>query len=126
MRTDILRDRLGWIRALDYKKLILIALLSRLIFASVYDISVSTTGRDVLLPDGKFYSMYGLYISLLASGYDKDSMPADALPPDAESRGLFLDILNKEGGKFPPVKDETDLWLYFMGFIYFLFGYFLK
>ena len=102
MRTLIFRDRLGWIRGLDYKKLILIALLSRLIFASAYDIFVSTTGRDILLPDGKFYSMYGLYISLLMSGYDRDSIPEDSLPRDAESRKIFLDILEKEEGKFPP------------------------
>lgn len=90
----------------------------------MYDIFVSTTGRDVLLPDGKFYSMYGLYIAHLLSGYDKVSMPADALPPDAESRSIFLDILDKEGGRFPAVRDETDLWLYFVGFVYFIFGYF--
>lgn len=96
----------------------------RLIFASAYDIFVGVTANDVLLPDSRFYSMSGRYISCLLNGYDRESFTKDMAPPDRLSQAIFAEIVNDGGGRPPPLKSESGIYYYVIGFIYFIFGYF--
>jgi hypothetical protein len=94
------------------------------IFASAYDIYVSATDRDFLLPDSKFYSIKGRYVSLLLEGNSIGTFTRDMVPPDRMSQAIFIDTLEKEGGRFPSCKNnEGNLYSYVVGGIYFLFGY---
>lgn len=98
-----------------------------MITASVYDIFVSVTDRDFLLPDSKFYSVSGWYLTLMFSGYDRTSIPKDAVPADEESRKVFDDILYNvkwDSSHLPPVENETNLFFYIIAAIYSVFGYF--
>ena len=96
----------------------------RFIFACAYDLFVTSTDRNILLPDEKFYSMRGRYVSILLNGYDKDNFTKDMLPADRTSREIFDEILRIERGRFPPLTNETNLYSYLIGVIYFIFGYF--
>lgn len=95
----------------------------RLILASFYDIFVSVSGNDILLPDGKFYSIGGRYIAILLNGFHKDSITLDMVASDPESRRLFKDVFQKAGGSFPALDNETSVFIYLVGIIYFIFGY---
>ena len=123
MRDAVLPDRFSWLYRLDYKKLIVIAFLLRLIFASAYDIYVTITDRDVLLPDSKFYSVRGRYVDLLLQGYNKNSFTKDLLPSDTFSQEIFVEVLRVENGGLPKKANETNLYSYIVGIIYFIFGY---
>lgn len=124
MRADLSDAGAGWLNRLDYKKVIIIALLARLIFASAYDIFVSVTGLDVLLPDSKIYSMNGRYIASKYNGYRIGTFYEDMAYPDGESRAIFKNIINTEKGRLPDVNSETSIYYYIIGAIYFIFGYF--
>ena len=124
MRTDLSIAGIGRLKNLDYRKVIIIAFLARLIFASAYDIVVSSTGRDLLLPDSKFYSMNGRYIASLYNGYRPGSFQKNVALPDRESRIIFEDIVDRQRGGLPAVDSETNIYFYIIGFIYFIFGHF--
>jgi len=124
MRADVSLNRFGWLYRLDYKKLIIVAFLLRLITASTYDIYVTITGRDILLPDSKFYSVRGRYVDLLLQGYDKESVTRDLLPNDKASLDIFIDTMDLEHGKLSPIlRDSTTIFFYVVGIIYFVLGY---
>ncbi len=124
MRIAIFFDKSGWLYKLDYKKAILIALLLRVIFACSYDVYVSVTDRDFLLPDSKFYSIKGRYVSLLLEGNGIGSFTRDMVPLDQMSQAIFIDILKTEKGQFPSCKNnEGNVYSYLVGAIYFIFGY---
>src|SRR3990167_3043226 len=118
MRADISLNRTGWLRKLDYRKIILIAFLARFICAAMYDSFVSVTGNEALAPDGKFYSVRGRYIALLLSGYDSKSFTRDMVPPDWHSQYIFEDALKTEGGRIPlRLTDESTVFTYIIGII---------
>ena len=124
MRDAVLPDRFSWLYKLDHKKLIIIAFLLRLIFASAYDIFVTITDRDVLLPDSKFYSAKGRYVDLLLQGYNEKSLTNSLLPNDRIGREIFIDVLRTENGVLPNKLNETSIHAYVVGVIYFIFGYY--
>lgn len=124
MRADISLNRTGWLYKLDYRKVILIAFLARFIFASMYDGFVSVTRNEVLAPDGNFYSVRGRYVSLFLNGYSAESFTKDMIPPDKHSQYIFQDAIKNEGGRFPLHRDESTIFTYIIGLIYFIFGYF--
>lgn len=124
MRATVSFDRFGWICGLDYKKLIIIVFLLRVITASAYDIYVTLTGNDILLPDSKFYSVKGRYVDLILEGYDKDSFTKDLLPGDRISQDIFACTADEEHGILPKKKNETVVYSYILGFVYLIFGYF--
>lgn len=128
MRANLFFNKLGRILLFDRKKIIIIAILARLITASFYDAFVSITDRDFLLPDGKFYSVSGWYIALLLSGYGINCMPAEVIPAGEQEGVLFHDYIMREHklGKdgLPNLKNETNLFFYIIGILYFIFGYF--
>lgn len=124
MRTDLSFARSGWIYGLDYKKVIIVAFLLRFIFAAAYDCYVNITDRDILLPDSKFYSIKGQYIALLLKGYDPAHVTNDMIPGDERSRNIFAIIARQEKGKLPVHIDESAIFSYILGAVYFVFGYF--
>lgn len=124
MRVDISLDRFSRLRGLDYKKIIVIAFLLRIILASAYDVFVTVTDKDPLLPDSKFYSVKGRYADLLFEGYSQRSFTKDLLNNDGVSQEIFIDILKTEKGKLPLSINGTDIFAYLIGIIYFIFGYF--
>lgn len=124
MRTDISLNRFGWLYRLDYKKLIIAALLLRLIAASVYDVFVNITDKEILLPDSKAYSARGRYVDLTLQGYDKASFAKGLLPSDRISKEIFIETLRQENGGLPSRVNESNIYYYVIGFLYFIFGYF--
>ena len=124
MGTDLSVNRNSWLYRLDIRKVILIAFLARFIFAAAYDCFVTVTDKDILLPDSKFYSVRGRYISLLFSGYNKNTLSGELVPGDKHSQYIFADALAKEGGKLPIHPDESTVFTYIVGLIYLIFGYF--
>jgi hypothetical protein len=124
MRTDLYLDRRGWLYTLDYRKVIIIAFLVRVIAASMYDAFVLLTDRDILLPDSKFYSTQGRYIAFLLNGNTNESLTMDILPKDPVARRIFYEAAYTAGGRLPPVTNETALYIYIIGLIYLVFGYF--
>lgn len=108
---------------MDYKKIIVIAFALRVILASAYDIFVTVTDKDFLLPDSKFYSVKGRYADLLFEGYGQKSFTKDLLNSDRASQDIFIDILRSEKGKLPLDINETNIFAYIIGVIYFVFGY---
>ena len=108
---------------MDYKKLIVIAFLLRLIFASAYDIFVTVTDKDFLLPDSKFYSARGRYVDLLLQGYSKKSITRDLLPNDSVGQEVFVEVLRAGNGSLPKELNDTNIYAYIVGIIYFIFGY---
>jgi len=82
------------------------------------------THKDPLLPDTIFYSAYGRYVSFLLQGYDKESFSSGMVPKEAEERAIFLGAVQKEKGKFPAPVNDAYLWLYIIGAIFLIFGYF--
>lgn len=123
MRTDISVNRFGWLYRLDYKKLIVVVFLLRLILASAYDIFVTITDNDVILPDSKFYSMKGRYIDLLLQGHNSGSFTRDLLPNDKISLQIFVDVIDIEKSELPTRFHEANIYCYIVGLIYFIFGY---
>jgi hypothetical protein len=123
MRADISIDRSGWLYRLDYKKLIIIVFLLRLITASAYDIFVNMNGRDILLPDSKFYSLRGRYVDLVLQGHDRASFTKDMLPGDRVGNEMFIDTLTTEKGRLPTAFNQVNIFSYIVGIIYFIFGY---
>jgi len=123
MRADISLNRFGWLYRLDYKKLIVIVFLLRLILASAYDIFVTVTDKDILLPDSKAYSVRGRYAELVLQRYDGASFTTDLLPVDRVGKEIFIDILQQEKGNLPSRINEPNSFLYIIGFLYFIFGY---
>jgi hypothetical protein len=124
MGTVISNGRSGWIYRLDYKKVIVIAFLARFVFAATYDVFVAVSGKDALLPDSVFYSIRGKYVSLLLNGYSMSSFTKDMVPPDAESQRIFMQVIEQERGRFPPYINESNIFIYIVAVIYFIFGYF--
>jgi len=124
MRANLYFNKRSWIHNLDCKKLILIAFLARFIFASAYDIYVNITHNFVFLPDEEFYSIRGRYISLLLDGYGEGSFRKDVIPQGQTSQDIFVDVVKKESGLLPRKLDETNVFSYVIGLIYFTFGYF--
>lgn len=124
MRVDISIDRFSWLRGLDYKKILAIALLLRIILASAYDVFVTVTDKDLLLPDSKFYSVKGRYADLLFEGYSQRSFTKDLLNNDRVSQEIFIDILRAEKGKLPLSINGSNIFTYLICIIYFVFGYF--
>lgn len=128
MRTGLYFNKFSRAFVFDAKKIIIIAILARLIAASFYDIFVTVTDRDFLLPDSKFYSISGWYIALLMSGYGINHMPVDVVPAGKQNRILFYDYIMREHkwgrDNLPILDNETNLFFYIMGIIFFIFGYF--
>ena len=126
MRTAISLGRPGWIYRLDYKKLIIIAFLFRLILASGYDVFTCVTNRDLLVPDGRFYSTVGCYAALLLNGYDKGSFTEEMMPIHQFNRKTFYDVYRQENKFFKSSSSshESAFYYYVVGIIYFIFGYF--
>jgi hypothetical protein len=123
MRADISLNRFGWLYRLDHKKLIIVVFLLRLITASAYDIFVNMTGREILLPDSKFYSLRGRYVDLVLQGYDRASFTTDLLPDDSFGKEIFIDALRQEKGVLPSRINGSNAHFYIVGILYFLFGY---
>lgn len=90
----------------------------------MYDSYVSVTGNEALVPDGKFYSVRGQYIALFLNGYDSKSFTRDMIPPDWQGQYVFEDAVKTEDGRFPLHGDESTIFTYIIGLIYFIFGYF--
>ncbi len=109
---------------MDYKKVILIAFLVRLLFASVCDIFTTVSGSDILLPDSRFYSLNGLHRMLLLQGYDKEYFPESSLPKDRAGRDIFWKVVREYREFSDQPMNETKLYYWIIGVIYFLFGYF--
>ena len=124
MRINILHDWRGRIRALDYKKVIIVVFLLRVSIASAYDLFVSIKGTDVILPDSKYYSAQGLYISSILSGNDASYIPEIDFFKDGQNRIIYRDIFNRENGRLPACRGENGFFAYVVGLIYFVFGYF--
>ena len=123
MRTDISVNRFGWLYRLDYKKLLIIVFLLRLILASAYDILITVTDNDFLLPDSKFYSVRGRYVDLVLQGYDKKSFSRDMLPSDRVGKEIFFNILRQEDGSLPSFKNQGNTYSFILGSLYYVFGY---
>ncbi|MDD3905513.1 MAG: hypothetical protein PHS46_03160 [Candidatus Omnitrophica bacterium] len=123
MRSDISINRTGWLYALDYRKVIIIALLLRVIFASAYDVFVSVTDRDVLLPDSKYYSTTGEYIAFLLDSHTIADMESYFKGKDAHTQFIFFDTLKYQKGHFIAPKAEAIIYIYIIGVIYFIFGH---
>ncbi len=124
MRTDIPIDRPGWLFRLDYKKLILIVFLLRIITACAYDIFVTVTDKDFILPDSKFYSLRGRYVSLVMEGYNDAYFPEQMLPRDEVGKAIFVDTVIGFDGKLPSQRNEMNVYSYIIGALYFVFGSF--
>lgn len=124
MRTDIFNGGISWLSKLDYKKVIVIAFLARLICASSYDIFVQLKGNDPLLPDSKFYSINGRYIAGLFNGYNAVFQAKVLVPGGSKSRDIFKDVVEKEDGRLPQIRSENEIFYYIIGIIYFIFGFF--
>lgn len=102
--------------------------------ASLYDIFVSLTDNDILLPDSKFYSMNGCYVMLSLLGYDKifsklnfipkEILPKEVIPEDVKSQKMLWKIISEQKGSRPSFTDETHIFYYIIGLIYLIFGYF--
>ncbi|OGW85334.1 MAG: hypothetical protein A2987_06280 [Omnitrophica bacterium RIFCSPLOWO2_01_FULL_45_10] len=122
MQYDLSLNIFTRFHKLDVKKIIILALLSRLIFACIYDVFVSITGSDILLPDSAFYATIGRYMSLFLSGYDKYSIPVHALPKEPTERALFLDLLSKDNKEFFQSKNEGIIFYYIVSILYVIFG----
>ena len=90
----------------------------------MYDSYVSVTRNEALAPDGTFYSVRGRYIALLLNGYDPKSFTKDMVPPDWHSQYILQDAIKTEGGRIPLRRDESTIFTYIIGAIYFIFGYF--
>jgi hypothetical protein len=127
MRANLHIDKLSRIFSLDRKKIIVAAVLLRVIAAFIYDVSVSVTDNDFLLPDSKFYSVSGWYITLLMSGYSMNALPITVFPTGRREPGLFYDYILHEHiwgkDRYPVLNNETNLFFYLIGVIYFVFGY---
>ena len=123
MRIDLYSDWLGRLRQLDYKKLILIVFLARVILASAYDIPVSEGRADVLLPDSKTYSVTGKYVALLLRGYDRDSFTEDMLPLDQHGKEIFYNAMIDKGLSRWGYPTEAHIFFYLVGWVYFILGY---
>lgn len=95
-----------------------------MILASAYDVFFTITNNDVLVPDGKFYSIKGRYIDLVLQGYDKRSFARDLVPGDKDSQAIFLSVLKREQGSLPVIADELTVYTYLIGIIYFILGYY--
>jgi len=124
MRVPLYTDRLGWIHKLDHRKLILIAFLVRFIFASFYDCLVSVKGDDIIVPDSRQYSARGRFVELLFRGYGKDYLAKDAILGEAKNRNILGEIFKTDRGMLPRYRTEGNLFVYIIGVIYFIFGYF--
>ena len=112
---------------LDYRKIIIIALLARVIAAASYDIFVSVTHNDILLPDSLYYSIGGRYVALLLNGYDS-RMIMEEIGVAGQGPSSILDgIMSSNMGSFPKfggiVNPESNLFFYIVGLIYFIFGH---
>ncbi len=102
----------------------------------MYDTYVSLTDRDPLLPDSKFYSIRGRYVAILLNGYNREHFTSDMVPSDPVSQDIFCDTLKNEKlyfrsgfaeanlHNFVIGLNEVNLFIYIIGFIYFIFGYF--
>lgn len=123
MRVNISHDWFGRFLDFDYKKLIVVVFLLRLISASAYDIFVTVTDKDILLPDSKFYSVRGRYVDLLLQGYTRWTFTYDVVPPDRIGRDIFIDVIHQEAGGLPSKLNEPAVYSYIVGAIYFVFGY---
>jgi len=123
MRVDLFHDRSGWIYRLDYKRLIIIALLARIIFASFYDIYCSATGSNVLLPDSKAYSTRGRYAAYVFGGYDANRFTKNLIPEDREEADIFLDLIASRRKYSTSFFDISNLYTLFIGAVYLLFGH---
>ncbi len=124
MRVNLFANRPGWPYKLDSRKIILIAFLLRLIAASTYDIYASLNNKEVLLPDGRYYSIRGRYVALLLNGYDRNSFTKDMLPRDSYGQAIFFDAMNNSDLNRWKLVNESDLFTYILGGIYFILGYF--
>lgn len=124
MRVSLYSDRLSRLYRLDHRKIILVAFLARFIFASIYDGFVSATGRDLLLPDSTFYSMRGWYTALVLNGYTYDTLSEDLAPSGQENKEIFRSTVANEKGRFLSDKTESNFYVYLVGLVYFIFGYF--
>lgn len=96
----------------------------RFILAAAYDIYVAVTGNDILLPDSSFYSVRGRYIDLLLQGYNRQSLSWELIPGDKNSHEIFISVLQEARGSFPPMVNEPTAYIYVIGMIYFLLGFF--
>jgi len=96
-----------------------------LIVASAYDIFVSVTGKDIIAPDSKFYSINGRYVSLVFEGYGGKNMPftKDLLLGDKSSDQIFIDALKREKMQLPPLNSAVGVHFRLIGILYFIFGY---
>lgn len=89
----------------------------------LYDGYVAVTDKDILLPDGKFYSIRGRYIALVLAGHTPATLTKGLVPGDRASQAIFADILAAEKGRLPPYPNESTVFTWIIGFIYLVFGY---
>ena len=92
--------------------------------AAAYDIYVSKSGEEMLLPDGKFYSIKGRHVALQLNGYDESSFTSDMVPQDKKSQFIFLCSIVDEKGRTVSPFSEVGIYAYAVGLIYFIFGFF--
>ena len=123
MRTDISVDRIGWLHALDYKKLIIFAFLLRVIFASGYEVLTAFSGKDMLVPDSEFYSVCGSYMASYIDDFKDTARVRQLFPVSAEGKNIFYDLIKRHHGYALPVSGEMGLFPFIIGIIYSMFGY---
>jgi len=80
------------------------------------------TGKDIIVPDSRFYSLGGKYVSLILRGYDNYSLPASEAPSDKMGREVFLCIASDKGLANPFSRNEIYHYFYIIGITYFLLG----
>jgi len=122
MRTLLLGNSDSWIKRLDCAQLIIIAVCLRVILASGYDAYVVLTGNDPLLPDSRFYSVNGQYVAATLNKYNIAIYGNYYFPGDSVGRAIFNDAVNMNKGGLPKHFNETTVFQYIVGVMYFIFG----
>lgn len=96
-----------------------------MILACGYDVFVSITDKDFLVPDSKAYSIRGRCVSLLLQWYDdKECKIAGLFPNNKVDREIFNDTLVRELRYTLPAGDnETNVFSYIIAFLYSVLSY---
>jgi len=94
--------------------------------ASIYDISVSVTGRDIFLPDSPYYIGHGQYINTVLHGFDEKKMKVYAMRLNPPTQEMFIGgigLLEKERFRYS-VRNSQDaiVYIFIIGALYYMFG----
>lgn len=94
-----------------------------MILACGYDIYVSLTGHDPILPDSRFYSVRGRYVDIFLQGYREREFLREHIPTNPVEEEIFVDTVHKYDGKLPARTNDMIMHFFVVGIIYHVLGY---